>query len=160
MTIGGRPSLAALIVAVIAVVVATAGFIWTVVWSVWQHRQVTRGRLYVRAAFAFTINPLGTREVFAVTVTNAGMVPVTITSVSAEVKGAEKHLAIVHWLLQTPRPLPHKLGPGETWDGHMEPDDLRRGAAEITGRRSPWKITIAVKDAADRRHRAPLVKFQ
>jgi hypothetical protein len=149
-------SLAALILAVVAVVVSICGFVWSVVWSIYQHRQVTRGRLYVRASYAVVLNPVGpAAQVIAVTATNAGMVPVTVNAAIADVKGVkEQHLALPVWLLQTPRPLPLKLEPGETWSGHLDPEWLRDGAAKIAPGRSSWKVTVSVRDAANRLHDA------
>lgn len=94
-------------------------------------------------------------HVIAITATNAGMVPVTVNAAVADVKGVkEQHLALPVWLLQTPRPLPLKLEPGETWSGHLDPEWLRDGAAEIAPGRSSWKVTVSVRDAADRLHDA------
>ena len=78
-----------------------------------------------------------------------------VNAAVADVKGVkERHLAIPVWLLQTPRPLPLKLEPGETWSGHLDPDWLREGVAEIAPGRSSWKVTVSVRDAADRLHDA------
>jgi len=152
--------LAALIVAVVAVVVALAGFAWSIVWSIWQHRQVTQSRLHVRAAFAVLINPLGHKPVFAVTATNAGMVPLTLSTVVAEVKGAEEHLALMVWQFQTPGPLPQKLGPGETWNGHFDPQSFREAVANVTPKGPPWKVIIRARDTADRFHDAPVLDVE
>jgi hypothetical protein len=153
-------SLAALIVAVVAVVVALAGFAWSIVWSIWQHRQVTQSRLHVRAAFAVVIGPLVPKPVLAVTATNAGMVPLTLSTVVAEVKGATEHLALIMWQFQTPGPLPQKLGPGETWNGHFDPESFREAVAKVTPKGPPWKVTIRACDTADRLHDAPVLKVK
>jgi hypothetical protein len=154
-------SLAALIIAVVAVVVSICGFAWSVVWSIYQHRQVTRGRLYVRASFALVLSPMRPGvlgpgvQVVAVSATNAGMVPVTVTAAVAHVKGVkEQHLLLAVWLLQIPRPLPLKLAPGETWRGNLDPQWLRDGAAKLAPGRSSWKLQIAVRDTADRLYEA------
>lgn len=70
-------ALAALIVAIVAGVIAVLSFLWSIGWSIWQHRQVTQARLFVRAMFARVISPLGDNQadVFVVTATNRGMVP-------------------------------------------------------------------------------------
>jgi hypothetical protein len=98
-------------------------------------------------------------RVYSVTVTNAGMVPVTINSVRAHVKGTEGQILLVGWRLQTPAPLPQKLGQGEMWTGLFGMVDFLKAvndAAKSSG--PPWKVTILVKDAADRDHAAPTMK--
>jgi hypothetical protein len=152
-------ALAALIVAVVAATVAVVSFIWTALWSIWQHRQVTQGKLYVSAAYATSISPLGAKPVFSITVTNAGMVPVTINAVFGKVKGTSESFFPNQWLFQTPGPLPQKLAPGDTWDGHLDPGLVTQGAMKVAPSKArKWKLTIVVKDAAGRRYEAPTVK--
>jgi len=46
-------ALAALIVAVAAATVSVLSFAWSIGWSIWQHRQLTRPALKLRLFFGF-----------------------------------------------------------------------------------------------------------
>lgn len=69
---------------------------------------------------------------------------------TVEVAGAEQHLALIGWLLQTPGPLPRKLDPGESWNGHANPTALRDEIANVSPSGPPWDVLVHVHDAADR----------
>jgi hypothetical protein len=143
-------ALAALIVAIVAAMLSLISLGWTIAWSIWQHRQVTRGRLYVRASMAFDVGR--DAHVFAISVTNNGVVPVTIAGLSAYVPGAQEHLVFFDFLQQAPSPLPCVLQPGERWQALHDADGFRRGVARIAPGPPPWKVTVSVRDAGDVHH--------
>ncbi|MBA2360333.1 MAG: hypothetical protein H0V79_05215 [Actinobacteria bacterium] len=150
-------ALAALIVAIAAATVALLSFAWSIGWSIYQHRQLTRGKLHVTANYGYLTGP-GVKG-FSVSATNEGAVPVTLNSVTIEVPGIEEQLFIVAWILQNPAPLAHLLTPGATWLGFADLDDIMRAIASRAPGRPPWKVRVGVKDAAGRTYHAPRVSI-
>jgi hypothetical protein len=116
-------ALAALIVAIVAATVTLLNVGWTIFWSVWQHRKLTEPQVKVRASFGYMpdlpdVSPL----VF--TATNTGQVPITITGAKLTLPDADKHLALITWIVQTPKPLPIELTPGQNWVGIVNADEI------------------------------------
>lgn len=145
-------ALAALIVAIAAATVALLSFAWSIGWSIYQHRQLTRGKLLVTAGYGYLTAP-GIPG-FSVSATNQGAVPVTLNSVTIQMPGTKDRLLIARWLLQNPAPLAHLLTPGATWHGFADLDDIKRALAMKIRRPPPWKVRVAMNDAAGRAYYA------
>jgi hypothetical protein len=91
---------------------------------------------------------------------NVGQVPVTLTSVEAEGKGAEGRIAFFDFMMQSGGRLPVKLGPGESWDGFLNVADVRDAVAKMMDTSEPpWRVRLNVGDAARNRHRAEWMTF-
>ncbi len=142
-------ALAALIVAIAAATVALLSFAWSVGWSVWQHRRLTRPEVKVRGHFGVIPGLLQGETIFGIGAANVGQVPVTLNGVSATAKGAASQLTLVAFKVQAPSPLPLTLGPGEKWDGMVDGEGFRAAIASLEAGDPPWEIRVAVKDAAD-----------
>jgi hypothetical protein len=153
---------AALTLSIVAIAIAFLSFLWSIGWSIYQHQQTTRGRLYANASTSMIFGPmLPAHPVVDVTVTNAGVLPVTLTSVVGHVKEAPKmQLAFVAaWQFQTPKPLPLKLGPGESWSGHHDPVEVQHGAAKVAPGRTTHTVKFIARDAANRSHEGNSLKL-
>ncbi|HEY6583915.1 MAG TPA: hypothetical protein VIZ29_03615, partial [Gaiellaceae bacterium] len=85
---------------------------------------------------------------------NTGAVPVTLNSVTIHMPGTKDWLLIAGWVLQDPAPLAHLLTPGATWHGFADLDDIKRALATKTRRPPPWRVRVAVNDAAGRAYYA------
>jgi hypothetical protein len=97
---------------IVAVAMSAAAFAWSIGWSVYTHRRMTKASLTVQASFAFPV--YGARvgeQALSVTVANGGMVPTTVTSVVFGIKGSKESLVPLEWIVQEPRPLPIVLAP-------------------------------------------------
>jgi hypothetical protein len=86
--------------------------------------------------------------------TNTGQVPVTISSVAFEIQGQQETLAVMEWLVQSPRPLPIPLGPGDHWTALVEADRLRGSLLRRYGPAAPRTIRPIAKDPTGSRFRA------
>jgi hypothetical protein len=152
--LGLELSTRALSIAAVAISLLSVG--WSIGWSIFQHWRTTRGRLYVKAAFATTsVNPV----VVAVTVTNAGLVPLTVTSIEGYVEGVTgKRLVLTYWRYQS-KPLSVVLTPGESWSGHHDVDILRDTVASLAPARSTQTVTFVARDAADRTYKGNPLDF-
>jgi hypothetical protein len=122
----------------------------TIGWSIYQHRQLTRGRLHVTANLGYLT---GYRLMgLSLSATNEGAVPVTLGSVVIDIPRAKETLYI---LVQSPAPLPHLLTPGASWMGFADIDEIQRQVASRASGRPPWKVQVSVKDAVGRKYKAP-----
>jgi hypothetical protein len=143
-------ALAALIVAVVSGTLAVLTFGWTIGWSIWQHRQTTRPKLFVAGSFAV----LGTdppERVFETRAVNDGLVPVTLSVASSEVEGVTDQVIWLNYLSQSPAPLPHLVPPGEHWRGLIDAGGFRQGLASLPGVGDPpWRVRVSVKDLGHR----------
>ena len=151
-------ALAALIVAVVAATVALLSFVWTIGWSVWQHRRLANPHVKLQAFFAILPNRPGFNGL-SLTATNVGHVTVTITSARIVVAGVKRHLALVTWTLQTPGPLPIVLEPGRAWDGIVDADEIQRGLATLGASHPRAKVRAVVKDAAGGEYASGVIPF-
>jgi hypothetical protein len=122
-------ALAALIIAIVAATVALLSFAWSIGWSIYQHRQLTRGRLHIGASLGYLT---GYRLIgLSVSATNQGAVPVTLSSVVIEIPRIGEHLVILEWVVQSPAPLPHLLTPGASWMGFADIDRRHRPSGRL-----------------------------
>ena len=147
----------ALIVAAGSAAVAVVSFLWTIGWSVWQHRQLHHPRLTVCAANALpAFGPHGVGEwCVSVTVVNDGGVAVTITSLKCVVRNDAKRRGIfpTKWVHSEPHLLPIKLTPGDRWSGLTEQEPLVEILRQHFGERKRFDLWVVVTDAADRTYR-------
>jgi hypothetical protein len=140
-----------LVVAVVAAVVSLLSFAWTIGWSVWQHRRLTEPRLKVTSGFAVLA---GRPSAFSVAAVNVGQVPVTIASVEAEGKDAERRVAFFNFMFQSNGPLPITLAPGQSGEGFLDAQEVRDAVAAMMRSKPPWEVQFNVGDAARNRHKA------
>jgi hypothetical protein len=147
----------ALIVSGASAMVAVASFVWTIGWSVWQHRRLHHPRVTVLAADALPVWPGGSGEwCVSVTIVNDGAVAVTITSVKFVVRDDTKRRGLfpTQWVRTDPQPLPIKLTPGDKWTGLADHASIASTLRDNFGHRSEFKLWVVVTDAADRSYRA------
>jgi hypothetical protein len=147
----------ALVVAIVAVTVSLLSFAWTIGWSIYQHRKVTRGQLHVSTDLEF-MKRLGAIGFF-VTVTNQGVVPVTVASVYVEVANPTRSVFIREWIAESPGPLDQLLQPGALWFGFADRAGVERQLAKISSGQPPSTLRIGVKDAAGRTYFSNRVKI-
>lgn len=141
-------------ISVIAIVISGLAFLWTIGWSVHTHRRTTRPRVVVRGVFSMPVYPgggLGDPSV-DVTVTNTGQVPVTISSVAFEIQGRSDTLAVMEWLVQSPRPLSIPLGPGDHWTALVETERLTGSLLQRYGPATPRRLRPVASDPAGGRY--------
>lgn len=145
----------ALIISVGSAGLALVSFVWTIGWSVWQHRRLNRPRLTVRAADALPVGPGGAgASCISVTVVNDGAVAVTVTTLKFGVRDDARRRGIFPpWVHAEPQPLPVKLGPGDRWTGLTELKALASTLVENFGQRPTFKLWVVVIDAANREYR-------
>jgi hypothetical protein len=130
----------ALILSGASFVVALASILWTIGWSIWQHRRLYHPRLTVLAASALPVWPGGAGEwCVSVTVVNDGAIAVTVTSVKFVVRDDAKRRGIfpTQWVRLEPQNLPIKLEPGEKWSGLTDLASMRSVLHEHFGQLIP-----------------------
>jgi hypothetical protein len=139
----------------IALGIACATLAWTMFWSVWQHRRLTRVHLRVRTAIGFPtfgVNA-GTPHV-TVSAANDGPVAVTINSVLFRVHGRSESFLVGAWEYQEP-PLPARLEPGAGhWQGMVAVGRLRPQLNDAFGEQSEWRVHAWIGTTAGRTFRS------
>jgi hypothetical protein len=146
----------ALIVSAASAAVAVVSFVWTIGWSIWQHRQLYQPRLTVLAANALPVGPQGAGEwCVKVTVVNDGGVAITLTTVKFMVRSDPHRRGVfpTFWVHTEPHPLPLKLTPGDRWTGLTERREIHALLRENFGERSEFALWVVAIDAADRSYR-------
>lgn len=139
---------------IIAISLSALTFLWTIGWSIYTHRQSTRPNVVVRGTFAVPIYPGGAAGAVSidVTVTNTGQMPVTISSVAFEIQGQQQTLAVMEWLVESPRPLPIPLGSGDHWHALVEAERLTGSLLQQYGPTATRRIRPVAKDPAGGRY--------
>jgi hypothetical protein len=124
----------------IALGIAGTTLVWTMFWSVWQHRRTTRVHVRVRTTIALPIsgNTPGVPHL-SVEAANDGPVAATINSVTLRVRGRREYL-IVQW--QYADQLPVRLEPGAGhWQGMVPVSHVRQQLADsFGGPQSDWRV--------------------
>jgi hypothetical protein len=150
----------------VAIILAGASFAWSIFWSVWQHRRLTKARLNVSLTFGtMTSGPAAWKPCADITASN-GVVPVTLSAATFLVKGESGSAVVIDWAVQDPQPLPLLVGSGGHWMGMIEIEDLVRGFAHNWGPRSTWKVRAALSTPGGRKFRSksksrwPLLRAQ
>jgi hypothetical protein len=145
----------ALIISVGSAGLALVSFVWTIGWSVWQHRRLNHPRLTVLATNALPVGPGGAGEwCISVTVVNDGAVAVTVTTLKFVVRGdASRRGLFPPWVNEEPQPLPVKLAPGDRWTGLADLKSLVSTLVENFGQRSTFNLLVVGIDAANREYR-------
>ena len=135
---------------IIAICISALTFLWTIGWSIYTHRRATQPSIVVFGTFAAPVYPGGNmgEPSVDVTVTNTGSVPVTISSVAFEVQGRGETLVVMEWLVQSPRPLPIPLGPGDHWHALVEIERLTGSLRQQYGPTAPSRIRPVARDPA------------
>lgn len=137
-------ALAALIVAIVAASISGLTFVWTIFWSIYEHRARTKPDVKVKATLAF-VPPHGEMLV-SVSVTNIGGPPITLRGIAIAIKGRDEQLALIHWEYQS-EPFNTTYKTGGSWDGLIQPDGIRAQLATLAPPRT--KIRFEARDAAD-----------
>lgn len=84
--------------------------------------------------------------------TNAGPVPVTITSVAFEIEGSAETLAMFEWFTQSPQPLPIPLGAGDHWTALVETHWLKMPLVQRYGPTAARRVRPVARDPAGGRY--------
>lgn len=147
----------ALILSAASATVAVISFVWTIFWSIWQHRRLHQPRLTVIATNALPVAPGITGEwCIGVTVVNDGGVAVTLTSIKFMVRNDAERRGLFPptWNACQPHQKPIKLAPGERWAGLTDLAAMRHVLRETFGQRPEYALWVVAIDAADRTYRA------
>lgn len=134
--------------AVAALIISTVTALWTIGWSVFVYARSSRTSFDVRGSLAVT----ATGKAFIVAATNRSRRATEIKLVYFEVKGSSQQLLPFVWM-PVSHPLPRRLEVDETWNGMLDPDELRKELAENYAG-PPWRIRACIIDATGKVHRA------
>jgi hypothetical protein len=141
-------------VAWLALGVSGSTLLWTMFWSVLErrhadqrHADLTQPKLVVKCSLATPVYGGRVRDAcLDLTVTNAGMVAITIAGSYLQVRGESTQLALIDWVTQTPQQLPITLDPGSHWTGLVAARTIARSLTKQYGARDTWQLRAYVKD--------------
>jgi hypothetical protein len=153
----------AVVISAISLVVSFVALSWTIGWSIWLYVRSRRPQLKVDTSHALASFPSGPQDCITTSITNTGVIPVTLRAVFSRVKGDRRKLSLipVEWMHCN---LPHRLEVGEHWDAPLiPPQSLRQSLAEsfpeyARGNPPTWSLITFARDASGREHASKILK--
>jgi hypothetical protein len=147
-------ALAALIVAIVAASVSGLTFLWTIFWSIYEHRQRTRPTLRVIVKLAY-VHPYG-QPFVDITVTNTGQPAAELRGIDIYFKHRPEHVALVGWWRQNA--LPCHLETGNSWNGLIESQPVKAPIRPMAPQGG--EIRFVARDAADNQYSSEWIDWK